>query len=130
LMYKNLQSGNSFGTYNIRDLNTALQRIELSNAFFLTIPGPKMIWQFGELGYDYTINYCTNGTVDNACRLDPKPIRWDYLQVLQRKRIYDVVSKLNKLRKEPAYKDNFTSDRITRNFSSAFKWLQITTDTS
>lgn len=130
LMYKNLQSGNSFGTYNIRDLNTALQRIELCNAFFLTIPGPKMIWQFGELGYDYPINYCTNGTIDNSCRLDPKPIRWDYLQTLQRKRIYDMMSKLTKLRRDPAYKAAFSSDRITRNLSSGFKWLQVTTDTS
>ena len=26
---------------------------------FIEHPGPKMIWQFGELGYDYSINHCT-----------------------------------------------------------------------
>ena len=52
--------------------------LNLNAAFLLTIPGPKMIWQFGELGYDYSINTCTNGTVNNNCRLDEKPIRWDY----------------------------------------------------
>ena len=35
---------------------------EMCAAFFMTMPGPKMIWQFGELGYDYPINYCVNGS--------------------------------------------------------------------
>ena len=26
-------------------------------AFFFTVPGPKLMWQFGELGYDYSINF-------------------------------------------------------------------------
>ncbi|NEW79809.1 MAG: alpha-amylase, partial [Gelidibacter sp.] len=52
LMYKNLQFGNSNATYNVKNLNTALSRQELAGMFFFTIPGPKMIWQFGELGYD------------------------------------------------------------------------------
>jgi len=90
LMYKNLQYGNSQGDYRITDLSTALQRIQLAAAFFLIIPGPKMIWQFGELGYDYTIEY--NG------RLGRKPIRWDYYQDPQRRAIYDVMAALNRLR--------------------------------
>ena len=37
--------------YNVRDnLEISLVRAELCAAFFFTIPGPKMIWQFGELG--------------------------------------------------------------------------------
>ncbi|MEI9909455.1 MAG: hypothetical protein WDO71_07195 [Bacteroidota bacterium] len=70
LMYKNLNFGNSSGSYNTRDLNTALKRMELNAAFFLTIPGPKMIWQFGELGYDFSINRCADGTINNNCRLE------------------------------------------------------------
>src|SRR5688572_25936802 len=50
IMYKNLQFGNASGTYNIKDLNTGLRRSELCAAFFTMIPGPKMIWQFGEQG--------------------------------------------------------------------------------
>ncbi|MDX2429703.1 MAG: alpha-amylase family glycosyl hydrolase, partial [Bacteroides sp.] len=68
LMYKNLEHGNASGAYNIKDLNTALARMELAGAFFFTVPGPKMIWQFGELGYDYSIDY--------ACRVCNKPIKW------------------------------------------------------
>ena len=127
LMYKNLQFGNSAGTYNVRDLNTALKRIELSGAFFLTAPGPKMIWQFGELGYDYSINRCTDGTINNNCRTSNKPIQWDYKTVVQRKRVYDVFSSLNKLRFHPWYKDVFLPNGIAidQNLGGAFKWLRV-----
>ena len=93
LMYKNLEYGNASGEYKIQELNTALERIELAGAFFFTIPGPKMIWQFGELGYDYSI--------DDPCRLCNKPIRWDYNQGL-RKEIYKVWASLIALRKSEA----------------------------
>jgi len=130
MMYKNLQFGNASGTYNTKDLYTALKRMEMCASFFTMIPGPKMIWEFGELGYDYSINYCTNGTVNNACRLDPKPIRWDYMQNISRQRLYDIYSALLKLRFHPLYKNGFLTDRVTQNLAGAFKWLQITTDTS
>jgi glycosidase len=93
MMYKNLTFGNSSGTYNVRNLSTALDRVELASTFFYTVPGPKMLWQFGELGYDYSINWCTNGTV-NGCRLDPKPIRWDYLGKPDRLDLYNVTRAL------------------------------------
>jgi glycosidase len=133
MMYKNIQFGNSSGGYNTKDLNTALKRMELNSAFFFNMPGPKMIWQFGELGYDYSINHCPDGTVNTNCRLSNKPIRWDYYTSpthIQRKRLYDIYSALNKLRYHPWYRANFTSNRIGRNLSGAFKWLQTTTDTS
>ena len=130
LMYKNLQFGNSSGGYNTKDLNTALKRMELAAAFFFNMPGPKMIWQFGELGYDFSINHCPDGTVNPNCRTANKPIRWDYRNVVQRQRLYDIYGALNKLRYHPWYRANFTSDRIGRNLSGAFKWLQTTTDTS
>jgi glycosidase len=130
LMYKNLQFGNSAGSYNTKDLYTALSRMEMNAGFFTMIPGPKMIWEFGELGYDYSINYCTNGTVNNSCRLDPKPIRWDYLQNINRQRLFDIYSALLKLRFHPLFKNGFLTDRVAQNLGGAFKWLQITTDTS
>jgi 1,4-alpha-glucan branching enzyme len=130
LMYKNLQFGNSSGTYNVKDLSTALKRMEMCGAFLFTIPGPKMLWEFGELGYDYSINRCENGTIDNNCRLSPKPIKWDYLQDLQRKRLHDVFGALIGLRFHTLYKDVFITNQITRDLSNGFKWLQVTTDTS
>jgi hypothetical protein len=57
----------------------------------LTQPGPKMIWQFGEYGYDISI--------DNPCRVCNKPILWNYLAVSRRKQTYDVYSAVLHLRK-------------------------------
>jgi hypothetical protein len=130
MMYKNLQYGNSSGSYNIKDLNTALKRIEMSGAFLFTIPGPKMFWEFGEMGYDLPINYCQDGTVNNNCRTDPKPIHWDYLQNTQRKSLHDIFAALIQLRFNPLYKDDFTSNRISWDLSGAVKYIKLTTDTS
>ncbi len=129
-MYSLMQSGNSTLGYNTRNFLIAPKRLEMAAAFFLNMPGPKMIWQFGEIGYDFSINYCTNGTVNSSCRLDPKPIQWDYLQDVLRKRLSEVYGSLNKLRVHPFYKNNFTSNRVTRDLSGALKWMKLTTDTS
>ncbi len=99
LMYKNLEFGNAgAGAYDITDLETALDREELVAAFFFTIPGPKMIWQFGELGYDFSINRCVDGTINPDCRLSPKPIRWDYYENADRKDLYNVYRALIELK--------------------------------
>ncbi|MEO8414187.1 MAG: alpha-amylase family glycosyl hydrolase [Ginsengibacter sp.] len=125
LMYKNIQYGNSSGSYNIKDTATALKRQELCAAFLFTIPGPKMFWQFGELGYEYSINYCQDGTNNNNCRTDPKPIRWNYLQQANRRQLNTIYSRLIKLRFNNLYKDLFLSNAIQENFAGAFKTLQL-----
>jgi 1,4-alpha-glucan branching enzyme len=96
LMYKNKSFGNSSGNYNIQLQATALERMQLAGAFFFLVPGPKMIWQFGELGYDYSIDY--------DCRVCNKPIRWDYYTG-KRLRLYQVWSALIELKtSEPAFR--------------------------
>lgn len=92
LQFRNISYGNSLSGYNIQDSATGLARLELAATFFYTIPGPKMIWQFGELGYDYSIEY--NG------RTGPKPIRWDYTNNWQRMYLYHVHAALAQLKKE------------------------------
>ena len=86
LMFKNLKYGNFNSTYNVKDLPTALRRIELASAFFYTVPGPKMLWEFGELGYDVAI--------DNPCRVCNKPIYWNYFSNPNRFRLYNVTRNL------------------------------------
>ncbi len=98
MMYKNREYGNSTPTYNIKYLNIALNRAKLSACFYLPTPGPKMIWQFGELGYDYSINRCEDGIVNDVCRTSPKPIRWDYADNSARKEIYNIYANLNYLK--------------------------------
>ncbi len=126
LMVKVLGSGNASGGYNTKNFETALDRMELSAAFLLTMPGPKMIWQFGELGYDYSINYCPgDGSNSAGCRTDNKPIRWDYLQVQGRNDLFNVYKGLLQLRNTPLYAEAFTTGNISRSLSGAFKWITL-----
>ncbi len=99
IMYKNINFGNSNGSYDVQDLNTGLKRMEMVHALLLPIPGPKMIWQFGELGYDYSINYCEDGTINTNCRTSPKPVRWDYYANPNRLHLYKVTAAINNLKK-------------------------------
>jgi hypothetical protein len=100
--YKCETWGNTNADYDIKDTTIAMKRLAMNALFFFTIPGPKMIWQFGELGYDYPIDF--NG------RTGEKPIRWDYLNDFRRKYLYDFYGALIKLRTEnPAFETtNFT----------------------
>jgi len=125
VMYKDITYGNSSGSYNIKDTATALKRQQLTAAFLFMLPGSKMIWQFGELGYDYPINYCGNGTINNSCRIDPKPIRWDYYQQPNRKKLFDVYSQLIKLRFNPSYSDEFVSNSSFQSLSGNFRWITM-----
>jgi hypothetical protein len=102
IMYENINFGNSSGSYDITELNTALNRIKLSSAFFFTVPGPKMFWQFGELGYEVDINQ--NG------RTAEKPIRWEYYQDENRKKLYDTYKALIRLRNSHEAFTSVTSD--------------------
>lgn len=94
MMYKNENFGNSSGNYNVKDFITGLRRAELAATFFYPLPGPKMLWQFGELGYDYSINTCEDGSISNDCRLSNKPIRWDYYQSPSRRKLFETVRSL------------------------------------
>ncbi len=114
VMFKSLESGNSGIDYRIKELNTALNRMKLAAAFFITVPGPKMIWQFGELGYDYSIDY--NGRVGN------KPIRWDYLDNINRQNLYKTYSSLNYLKNNY---EVFRSGNVSLSVSGSIKRIQL-----
>ncbi len=96
LMYKCYTWGNQYfvnddtiPVYDIREKETALQRMGLVATFFFTVPGPKMFWQFGERGYDYSINW---PAVDDpgATRTDKKPPRWDYMEDTTRQYLFNI----------------------------------------
>ncbi len=123
IMFKNLEYRNSNNpNHDIKDMSTALRRAELVAAFYFPIPGPKMIWQFGELGYDYSINYCGDGTIDDGCRTDPKPIRWDYYDDWRRHRVYTVYSLLANLKQEH---DVFRTDDYDLHLDGAMKRIHL-----
>lgn len=72
------------------DLKARMSQLASNASFFFTVPGPKMIWQFGELGYDISI--------DENGRTGKKPIKWEYLDNPNRKSLHDAYSKLINLR--------------------------------
>jgi 1,4-alpha-glucan branching enzyme len=50
LAYKQVTWGNGIIKTS---LSARMSQLATNAAFFFTVPGPKMIWQFGELGYDH-----------------------------------------------------------------------------
>jgi glycosidase len=122
LMYNNLQYGNNSGGYNVKTLATALDRQAAAAAVFFTTPGPKMIWQFGERGYDLSILF-------GGSNVSNKPPHWEYMQDANRLKLYDVYSKLINLRTSNA--NLFNSTNFNYDFYDnigLFKRNQITDD--
>jgi len=99
LMYENLNFGNSDGSYDVKDFATSISRIGMCHTFLTAFPGPKMIWEFGELGYDFSINRCDDGSIDGNCRLTPKPIRWDYVNNQLRQDLFTTYQDLHDFKK-------------------------------
>jgi len=114
LMYKNVTFGNnSTASHNVRDLNTALSRMSALGAVTLTIPGPKMIWHFGDLGMENSIFTCDDGTFGgDDCKLSTKPQpQWEnnWLTDAARKKIYDDWARINELKiNERVFEGDYT----------------------
>ncbi|NMN38056.1 alpha-amylase family glycosyl hydrolase [Pedobacter sp. SG918] len=116
LNFKNITYGNASGSYVIKgNLATSLKREELAAAFLFSIPGPKMIWQFGELGYDINIDF--NG------RTGEKPIKWDYYTDPNRKALYDAYARLIRLKKNNSI---FNSTNSTYSLAGGVKYIKLT----
>ncbi len=84
------------------DWSIISKRTQAVYAFHFLTPYPKMLWQFGELGYDFSINANENGVVGSGdeYRTHRKPVRWDYFNDANRKAIYTALSKVLKFRTE------------------------------
>jgi 1,4-alpha-glucan branching enzyme len=115
LNFKNITYGNTVSGYSVKDLTTALKREEMAAAFLFAIPGPKMIWQFGELGYDVSIDF--NG------RTGDKPIKWEYFNDAKRKALYDMYAKMIKLKKNNSI---FNSQAYTYSTTGGIKYIKLT----
>jgi len=117
IMYKDLNFGNSNTStlYSIKDFSTAVRRVKLCAAFFFTMPGPKMIWQFEEVGYDKSkSNYGNTGEM---------PILWNYYGVPERRNIYDIFATLINLKKNYS---TFSTPNYTLYETGYLKRLNLT----
>jgi 1,4-alpha-glucan branching enzyme len=117
LAYKTQQWGNSSGTYNIKNIDVTLDRLKLTSVFHLPLPGPKMIWQFGELGYDFSIDH--NG------RTGEKPIKWDYVDRKNRAELFKTMAALNHIKQ--TY-DEFTASDVSLSLNGAVKSYRLSKD--
>lgn len=100
--YRVFNEGVQTPAYSTRDTSNAMQRMAGAMVHLMTIPGPKMVWMWNELGYDISLNQ--NG------RTGIKPTRYNYLNIWQRKRLQQVFSTLCSLKTTyPVFKTtNFT----------------------
>ena len=116
-MYKNELYGKSITGYNVRELAVGIQRTKAAAVILLSLPGAKMIWQFGELGYDYKL-----GSSMEEGRLERKPIRWDYYNVAERRSLYDLYSQMLRLRQEADY---FSTENYSADLLNNFKYVTL-----
>jgi glycosidase len=119
LMYKNRQWGNSSDNYNVKDLAVGLKRCEAAAVIFFSVPGPKMIWQFGELGYDYKL-----GSTAEEGRLEPKPVRWDYYDDPNRRALHDVYAEIIRLKRTNPL---FSTSDFTVHLAGSLKYVVLRT---
>ncbi|MEI8086302.1 MAG: alpha-amylase family glycosyl hydrolase [Paludibacter sp.] len=90
---RNFYKAKMYGAGNLTtDSIARIKRVPLNIAFTTLIPGPKMIWQFGEMGYDYSID-------SNGGRTNEKPSVWGWLNLAHRKAAADASAKIITLRK-------------------------------
>ena len=83
--------------------NVLTKRLQAVYAFHFLTPYPKMMWQFGELGYDVSIE--ENG------RTGRKPVRWNYYDDANRKALYDAMSKVISWRTD--HQEYYGQDNLT-----------------
>jgi len=137
LMQKNAQFGNSGGNgYDVKELQTALERQKLVGAFFFTLPGPRMTWQFAELGYGFKPDECLEDDGEGGIcgpeapgRTAPKPIRWEYRDPQQspgRVDLYKTWQALLRLRNDNP--ELFAKDPGTGNPEQGIKMIANTGD--
>ena len=110
VVYKALNDPGANQTFG--NLFKVHQRLSAMGAMHLLVPGPKMIWHFGELGWDRSLWTCNNGNVSFSnpdCKLDTKPQpQWteNWLADANRSKIYTNWAKMIDLKKsEPVFEN-------------------------
>lgn len=111
---RNFYKAKAFGDGTIKtDSVTRINRVPLNVAFTTLVPGPKMIWQFGEMGYDISLDY-NERTGEKPSGLGAA---LNYLNVPVRKAAYEASSKIISLRKD--YPAAFLNGTSQLNISTA-----------
>jgi 1,4-alpha-glucan branching enzyme len=102
------------------NLPKILQRLPAMGAVLFLVPGPKMLWHFGELGWNTSLFTCSNGTVqfNDGCKLDTKAQpQWtgNWMGDAARKNVYDTWARLINLKKT---ENVFENGQLAWNFNT------------
>jgi len=120
MMYEAITFGNGGGSAPVNgNLTNALARMGAIGATSILVPGPKMIWHFGELGSNQSIFTCPNGSVNDEsaflpgdCKLDTKEqVQWteNWLADPRRISIFNDWSRMIKLKiNEPVFNGQYS----------------------
>ncbi len=112
---RNFFQAKTYGAGSLKTDSVArIARIPLNIAFTTLLPGPKMVYEFGEMGYDYSIN-------SNGGRTNEKQQAWAWLNLPQRKAAADACAKIITLRK--LYPTAFTQGSYVTSVGSG-DWSQ------
>ncbi len=100
---RNFYKAKMYGNGNLKtDEAARLHRVPMVRALNFLLDGPHMLYQFGELGYDYSINSSSDNSEikeDNRCSKKVNPASMGWLSSgSSRMQIYDQVAKIIKLR--------------------------------
>lgn len=108
---RNFYKAKTWGTGTVKtdSVYRITHRVPLNIAFATLVPGPKMLWQFQEIGFDYSID-AFGGRTNN------KPPVWDWLNLPHRKAAYDTSAKIITLRR--MFPDAFTQGNFSLQIGS------------
>ena len=92
--------------YGNADLKTneeaRLNRVAVNVAFNVLLNGPHMLWQFEEIGYDFSINSSDEKpdeyNTDNRCAKKPSPYNLGYFESEVRMKQYEKIAQMIQLR--------------------------------
>lgn len=100
---RNQYKARTYGNGNVKtDYVERLQRVPLVAAFNVLLGGPKMMWQFQELGFDFSINSDANGVLgkgdEHRTSNKPQPQQRGWFKDTQRMNAYARTAQLVQLR--------------------------------
>ena len=103
-----------------------LSRVPLTMAFNILLDGPHMIWQYNELGYDYSINMNENGYMgDYRTNKKPRPDAMGWFTDSLRMAQYIRVAQLTRLRTRiwpELFEGNPVSQAVSTGWVRSIKW--------
>ena len=118
--------------YGNGDLKTneeaRLNRVAANVVFNVLLAGPHMIWQYEEIGYDFSINSSYDAPTaennDNRCAIKPQPKEEGYFQNATRMQQYTKIAQAIRLRTELLADEFISLGKPTKTVISSGKALR------